>query len=152
MEQAPTLFASGEGTTYQMGQIRMTFKPTFGGTYGLCETLSDGPAGSGSGLHRHDWDEWHVIIEGTYECTVGSDVRTVGPGGMMFAPAGTPHAIKKLNDGTARQLGIMSPPGQFEAFVAEVSASRVESGSASRQGGEGFREIAARNGIEFIDS
>jgi quercetin dioxygenase-like cupin family protein len=77
----------GEGRTYQLGQVRVTFKPTLGGDYSLYETSSSSP-GSGAGLHRHAFDEWHVILEGSFEAQVGDEVRTLGPGDMMFAPRG----------------------------------------------------------------
>jgi mannose-6-phosphate isomerase-like protein (cupin superfamily) len=150
MTKASGLFLVGEGKTYQLGQIRITFKPTTSGDYSLCE-MSNTP-GSGAALHRHAYDEWHIIIEGTYECRVGEEVRTLGPGDMMFAPGGTPHSIKSLGPGVGRQLGITSPAGVFEAFVAEVVESQVDSGSASRQGAPAFRDIAAKHGIEMINA
>ena len=151
MADTSGFFGVGEGRTYQLGQVRVTFKPTLGGDYSLCETSSSSP-GSGAGLHRHAFDEWHVILEGTYEAQVGDEVRTLGPGDMMFAPGGTPHRLKNLGPGTGRQLGITSPAGLFEAFVAEVVSSQVDSGSASRQGAPAFKDIAAKHGIEFINT
>ena len=150
MPEASGFFLVGEGKTYQLGQVRMTFKPTLGGDYSLCETSS--VPGSGAGLHRHAFDEWHVVIEGRYEGRVGDEVRTLGPGDTMFAPGGTPHGVKNLGPGVGRQLGITSPSGLFEAFVAEVVESQIDSGSASRQGATELRDIAAKHGIEFIDA
>lgn len=140
----------GEGRTYQLGNIRITFKPTLGGDYSLCETSNSTP-GSGAGVHRHGYDEWHVILEGNYECRIGHEVRKLGPGDMMFAPGGTLHGLRNLGPGTARQLGITSPAGVFEAFIADLVDARVDSGSASRPGSPDFRDIAAKHGIEFLD-
>ena len=150
MTEASGFFLVGEGKTYQLGQVRMTFKPTLGGDYSLCETSS--VPGSGAGLHRHAFDEWHVVIEGRYEGRVGEEVRTLGPGDTMFASGGTPHGVKNLGPGVGRQLGITSPPGLFEACVAEVVESHIDSCSASRQGAPALMEIAAKDGIEFINA
>ena len=151
MPNSSGLFGTGEGRTYQLGQIRLTFKPVVGqGDYSVWE--SSDPPGSGAGLHRHTFDEWHVIVEGRYECRVGSDVRTLGPGGMMFASSGTPHALRNLGPDTGRQIAISSPAGVFEAFVAEVVSSQTDSGNPSRKAAPAFREIAAKHGIEMIDA
>jgi mannose-6-phosphate isomerase-like protein (cupin superfamily) len=150
MADTSGFFRVGEGKTYQLGQVRITFKPILGGDYSLCESSS--PAGSGAGLHRHSFDEWHIILEGRFEAQVGDEVRTLGPGDMMFAPGGTPHRLKDLGPGIGRQVGITSPAGLFEAFVAEVVSSQVDSGSASRQGAPAFKDIAAKHGIEFINA
>jgi hypothetical protein len=49
-----------------------------------------------------------------------------------------------------RQLIISSPGGIFDAFIAEVAASMVDSGSPSRPGAAtDFRIIAAKCGVEF---
>jgi mannose-6-phosphate isomerase-like protein (cupin superfamily) len=143
-------FGMGEGRTYQIGHVTLAFKPVLArGDYSVWESTS--PAGSGASLHRHTYDEWHVIIEGRYECQVDNEVRTLGPGEMMFAPGGTPHRLKNLGPGIGRQLGIGSPAGVFEAFIAEVVNSQVDSGNPSRQGAPAFRDIAAKYGIEFIE-
>jgi hypothetical protein len=55
-------------------------------------------------------------------------------------------------DDSESQVGITSPAGVFEAFVAEVVESQVDSGSASRQGAPAFRDIAAKHGIEMINA
>jgi hypothetical protein len=71
---------------------------------------------------------------------------------MMFAPAGTPHAIKNIGPGEGRQMGISSPAGAFEAFVADVVNLQVDSGDPSRQASATFKDIATKHGIEFINA
>jgi mannose-6-phosphate isomerase-like protein (cupin superfamily) len=143
-------FQFGEGRTYQLGNAKLAFKPVEGlGDYSVWESI--GPAGSGAGLHRHGYDEWHVILEGRHECQVGNELRVLGPGDMMFAPAGTLHAIRNIGPDEGRQIGISSPAGAFEAFISDVVKSQVDSGSASKQGSAAFKDIAAKHGIEFIN-
>src|SRR5712691_7731010 len=77
----PKHFASGEGKTYRLGKISLTFKTTAGdnaGAYTLCEALE--PPGSGAGLPRHvTYEETHIICEGHYECELGDKVLMLGP-------------------------------------------------------------------------
>ena len=153
-EKQSGFFSFEEGTTYQLGRITLWFKSIPGGAqgdYSICETKST-THGTGASLHRHTYDEWHMILEGNYEGQVGEEVRHLGPGDMLFAPRGTVHGLKNLGPGVARQLGITSPAGVFEAFIAEVVNSQVDSGDPSRRGAPEFREIAAKHGIEFVGS
>jgi mannose-6-phosphate isomerase-like protein (cupin superfamily) len=151
MANSSGFFGAGEGKTYQLGQVNLTFMHSASSQedYSIC--VSNSPPGSGAGLHRHAYDEWHIIIEGRYECQVGTEVRILGPGEAMFATGGTPHRLKNLGPGIGREMGISSPAGAFEASIADVVSSQVDSGSPSRQGASAFRDIAAKHGIEFLD-
>jgi len=147
----PKHISRGDGTTYKLGRITLTFKTTDNaGAYTLCEAIE--PPDSGAGLHRHpSYDETHIICEGRYECRLGDKLLVLGPGDMMFAPKGTPHSVKSIGPETGRELIISSPGGIFDAFVAEVAGATVESGSPSKPGpATDFRAIAAKYGIEFL--
>jgi mannose-6-phosphate isomerase-like protein (cupin superfamily) len=149
----PRHFFPGDGKTYQLGRMTLTFKTTAAdnaGAYTLCETIE--PPDSGAGLHRHStYDETHIICAGRFECRLGDRMLELGPGDMMFAPRGTPHSIKSLGPETGRELIISSPGGIFDAFIDEVVTSMTASGSPSRPGpATDFRAIAAKYGIEFL--
>jgi len=45
-------------------------------------------------LHTHPINEVIVIVEGDPEVTLGDEIRTLGPGGIVFIPAGTPHRTR----------------------------------------------------------
>ncbi len=145
-------FRSGEGKTYQLGRITLTFKTSAaetGGAYTLCEAIE--PPGASAGLHRHpSYDETHIICEGHYECRLGDATLMLGPGEMMFAPRGTPHSIKSVGPETGRELIISSPGGIFDAFIEDVTGAMA----AAAQGGPSadFKAIAAKYGIEFLAS
>jgi len=47
-------------------------------------------------------------------------------------------------------LTISTPAGVFEAFIAELCATNVDSGSPSGGPALDLRAIAARHGIEFL--
>jgi mannose-6-phosphate isomerase-like protein (cupin superfamily) len=152
-EREPRHFQAGEGKTYRLGQMTLTFKTSAAdtaGAYTLCEAIE--PPGSGAGLHRHwTYDETHIIVAGRYDCQLGDKMLALGPGEMMFAPKGTPHAIKSIGPETGRELMISSPGGIFDAFIDEVVTSMTESGSPSKPGpATDFRAIAAKYGIEFL--
>jgi mannose-6-phosphate isomerase-like protein (cupin superfamily) len=149
----PRHFAPGEGKTYRLGKITLTFKTTAGdnaGAYTLCEAIE--PPGSGAGLHRHvTYDETHIICEGHYACQLGDKMLVLGPGDMMFAPRGTPHSIKSMGPETGHELIISSPGGIFDAFIDEVVTSMTDSGSPSKSDpATDFRAIATKYGVEFL--
>ena len=149
----PRHFGPGEGKTYTLGRITLTFKTTAAdnaGAYTLCEAIE--PPDSGAGLHRHStYDETHIICAGRYQCQLGDRMLTLGPGDMMFAPRGTPHSIRSLGPETGVELVISSPGGIFDAFIEEVAASMTVSGTPSEPGpAVDFRAIAAKYGIEFL--
>jgi len=149
----PRHFLPGEGRTYKLGRMTITFKTSAednAGAYTLCEAIE--PPDSGAGLHRHPtYDETFIICEGHYEFHVGTRTLKLGPGNMVFVPKGTPHSFKSVGPEIGRQLIISSPGGIFDAFVAEVAASTIDSGSPSKPGpAADFRAIAAKYGMEFL--
>jgi mannose-6-phosphate isomerase-like protein (cupin superfamily) len=152
MAAQPRHFGPGEGKTYQLGRITLTFKTSAAdnaGAYTLCEAIE--PPDSGAGLHRHStYDETHIVCAGRYQCQLGGERLTLGPGDMMFAPRGTPHSVKSIGPETGRELIISSPGGIFDAFIEDVVSSMAESGSPKSGPAADFRSIAAKYGIEFL--
>jgi len=149
----PRHFRSGEGKSYRLGGITLTFKLSAAETakaYTLCEAVE--PAGSGASLHRHfSYDETHIICEGQYDCQLGEQMLKRGPGDMMFVPKGTPHSIRCAGPQTGRELIISSPGGIFDAFIEEVATLLGASGAApSATPAADFGTIAAKYGIEFL--
>jgi mannose-6-phosphate isomerase-like protein (cupin superfamily) len=148
---APQCFRLGEGKTYSIGRLTITFKTTGeeAPAYTLCE--GSGPAGSGAALHRHGtYDEMHIVTEGQHAFQLGDEMLTLGPGDMVFVPRGVAHSTRVLGPGDGRQLVISTPAGIFDAFVAEVAAAeRSDSASA---GGRDLpaKAIGAKYGLEFL--
>jgi mannose-6-phosphate isomerase-like protein (cupin superfamily) len=142
-------FRSGDGKTFQLGRITLTFKASVaetGGAYTLCEAIE--PPGAAAGLHRHPtYDETHIVCEGHYECRLGDATLMLGPGEMMFVPRGTPHSVKSIGPETGRELIISSPGGIFDAFIEEVAGVMS---AAQGDPPAGFKAIAAKYGIEFL--
>jgi quercetin dioxygenase-like cupin family protein len=101
------------------------------GRFSLFEIVA--PCGASPPLHSHLQDETFYLLEG--ELTVWlvdtepseaigdqptwveSCAKRCGPGGTVFAPAGTPHTFRVESD-TARLIGISTPAGIEEYFRA----------------------------------
>lgn|SRR6185312_4319912 len=150
----PKLFPAHKARTYRLGRMALTFKTMSvdsGGAYTLCEAIE--PPDSGAGLHRHgNYDETFIICEGHYEFQLGEKMLKLGAGDTVFVPKGTPHGFRSLGPETGRQLIISSPGGIFDAFIDEVSAAMVDSGSPSKRGpAKDFRAIAGKYGMEFLE-
>jgi hypothetical protein len=63
----------------------------FEGVNGVQMVIWTGPAGGTSERHTHDFDEYAVVITGTFRGTVGGKRVKLGPGDECYIPAGTPH-------------------------------------------------------------
>lgn len=143
----PRHFLPGEGKVYELGRTTMTFKTTAEhnpGGYTLCEAIE--PPASGAALHRHPtFDETFIICEGHYEFQLDETMLNLGPGDVVFVPRGTLHRFVSIGPEIGRQLIISSPGGIFDAFIAEVATSMVDSGSPSRPVPQPTSELLRRS-------
>lgn len=90
----------------------------------------------GSPLHRHEWDEIEIVVEGEAEFRVGNEVTSGGRGTVQFLPAGVPHSVR-IPERTARiVLVTIGPP--YDGFAREMAAQFASSASLA--------EIADRAG------
>jgi mannose-6-phosphate isomerase-like protein (cupin superfamily) len=146
----PQRFPAGEGRTFKIGRMSMTFKTTAGenwNAYTVCEATE--PPESGAGYHRHPtYDETFIICEGHYDFRLDGQTLKLGPGDVVFVPRGTPHGFVSTGPETGRQIIISSPGGLFDAMIAEVSL--LDTGSPTRNGSEEAKAIAAKYGLEFL--
>jgi quercetin dioxygenase-like cupin family protein len=60
------------------------------------------------------------VLEGEHVFQCGEDEFHVGPGGIVFAPRGVPHAHRRVVPRTGRFLTLVSPAG-FEGFFRELA-------------------------------
>lgn len=61
--------------------------------------------------HVHaDQDKMYVVLEGRGEASVGDEVRPVGAGDLVFAPAGVIHGMKSSGPANLVVLVVFSPP------------------------------------------
>jgi mannose-6-phosphate isomerase-like protein (cupin superfamily) len=78
------------------------------------------PAGaSGLDLHTHSVDQFYYAVAGIMKMQLGTETFDVGPGTLVFIPAGTPHT--HWNDGTQDALHfeflIPAPQGELATFA-----------------------------------
>lgn len=77
------------------------------------------PAGGGPGLHRHDFEETFILLEGEMEATFRDTKTIVRAGETLHIPANAPHKFHNASSTPVRLLCICSPAGQ-EKFFGEV--------------------------------
>ena len=63
----------------------------FEGTDGSQMVIWHSRNGGRSEMHTHDYDEYCVVLQGTFVGSVGEETITMGPGDECVIPAGVPH-------------------------------------------------------------
>jgi len=148
----PRHFQPGEGKSYKLGRITMTFKTTANqgwDAYTVCEAVE--PPASGAGYHRHPtYDETFIILAGQYDFRLDGTLLKLGRGDVVFVPKGTPHGFVSTGPDVGRQIIISSPGGIFDAMIAE--ATMLDTGSPVRQASGEAHAIARKYGLEFLPS
>jgi quercetin dioxygenase-like cupin family protein len=77
------------------------------------------PPGGGPPLHRHDFEECFILLDGEIEATFRNQKSTAKAGVTLHIPANAPHQFRNVSSHPVRLLCICSPAGQ-EEFFAEV--------------------------------
>ena len=146
----PRHFPPGEGRTFKLGRMTMTFKTTASedwNAYTVCDAIE--PPESGAGYHRHPtYDETFIICEGHYDFRLDGKVLKLGPGDVVFVPRGTAHGFACTGPEVGRQIIISSPGGVFDAMIAEVSM--LDTGSPTTRASDEAKAVAAKYGVEFL--
>ncbi|HMQ35471.1 MAG TPA: cupin domain-containing protein, partial [Chloroflexaceae bacterium] len=66
--------------------------------------------GQAQAPHSHaGGDKLYYVVEGEGEFSVGGETRRLGPGGMAWAPADTPHGVVNVGAGRLTMLITMAP-------------------------------------------
>jgi quercetin dioxygenase-like cupin family protein len=116
----PCVVSGGENLWFLGTLVRMKLEAAqTGGRFSLWENVL--PHGAAPPLHSHRQDEtfyvldgeltvWLVELEAAGGDWVATRGRRCGPGTVVFAPGGTPHAFRVESD-TARVLVISTPAG-----------------------------------------
>lgn len=77
------------------------------------------PPGGGPPLHRHDFEETFILLDGEMEATFRGQKSIVRAGETVNIPANAPHRFHNVSSMPVRMLCICSPAGQEKLF-AEV--------------------------------
>jgi mannose-6-phosphate isomerase-like protein (cupin superfamily) len=108
--------AEHRGILAAMKVIRSEELPTSGaspefvgadhGGVGVSVILVEAAPGRGPSLHRHDYPEVFVVLEGQATFRGGDEQVDVPAGHMVVVPAGEPHCFTNSGDGMLRQVAI----------------------------------------------
>jgi len=79
------------------------------------------PGWPGPPLHHHDFDEAFYVLEGALTFQLGDELRTAGPGELVFAPRGAHHTLANLSAAPARYL-LICTPASFERYFDRLAA------------------------------
>jgi mannose-6-phosphate isomerase-like protein (cupin superfamily) len=121
--------------------IRASAEST-GGSFSIIEEID--PLDTPLHVHR-DEDELFYVLEGEHVFTVGEREFEAGPGGLVFAPRGVPHAQRRVLPRTGRTLTMVSPAG-FEGFFRDLAAAERE----GTIGPEAYAEVSERYRITWL--
>ena len=116
---------------------------TTAGSFSLFEEvppLLDTPAH----IHERE-DELFYVLEGEHVFRVGDQEFPAGPGGIVFAPRGIPHAQRRKVPGHGRLL-ILTAPAGLEGFFRELAAAD----DTGRLGPDAYAAASERYGITWI--
>ena len=74
--------------------------------------------GKGHDIHTHpDSDEILYVVSGEGEQTVADETKEVGPGEMIFIPAGVEHGTINTGWETLQLLAVYAPPGPEDVLA-----------------------------------
>jgi len=128
------------GDTYT---ILLTGKDTAGK---FCLIDMHVPPGGGPPLHRHNFEETFILLEGEMEATFRGNKSPVKAGETVHIPANAPHQFHNAGNRAVRMLCICAPAGQeeFFALVGVPVATRTTPPPPMDEAGQrAFREKAA---------
>ncbi len=64
-------------------------------------------------LHTHPGqDKLYLVLEGAGDVTVNDAVERIGPGDLVLARSGEPHALANPGPGRLVVMAVMAPPPQ----------------------------------------
>lgn len=86
------------------------------------------PPGGGPPLHRHDFEETFVVLDGSVDFFFRDTTTTVSAGSTVNIPADAPHHFRNNSGRPVRMLCMCTPAGQDEYFMR--CGDRVDSRTA----------------------
>ena len=133
------------GERLRFGEVEVLVKvsaETTGGAFTLFEERDS--VDTPRHVHQNE-DELFYVLEGEHVFEVGDEELRVGPGGLVFAPRGVPHAQRRVVPRTGRVL-IQASPGGFEGFFRALA----EADRAGTLGPEAYASASEAYGITWL--
>ena len=137
--------AADEGERLRFGEVEILVKAsaeTTGGAFTLFEERE--PVDTPLHIHEHEGELFYVL-EGEHIFQVGEREFRAGPGDLVYAPRGVPHAQKRVVPRTGRVLILTSPAG-LEGFFRQLAAAD----SAGRLGPEAYARASQNYGVTWL--
>ena len=134
------------GERLRFGEVEVVVKAS-GDTTGGAFTLFEERKPVDTPLHVHEnEDELFYVLEGEHVFQVGDAEFEAGPGDLVFAPRGVPHAQRRVVPRSGRVLILISPAG-FEGFFRELA----DADRAGSLGPEAYASASKKYGITWLN-
>ena len=147
MDAAPyALLDADDGEQLVFGEVTIVIRASAEMTGGAFSVVEEVRPMVDTPLHVHEnEDELFYVLEGEHVFQVGQEEFRAGPGGLVFAPRGVPHAQRRVVAGEGRLLVLFSPAG-FEGFFRELAAAH----EAGTLGPEAYAGASERYRITWL--
>ena len=134
-----------DGERLRFGDVEVVVKASADTTDGAFTIFEENePADTRLHVHEHE-DEVFYVLEGEHVFQVGDREFRAGPGGLVFAPRGVPHAQRRMVPRTGRILVLTSPAG-FEGFFRDLA----EADRAGVIGPDSYASASKNHGITWL--
>lgn len=141
----PHALLAGEGERLSFSGVHVLVRASAestGGAFSIIEEID--PLDTPAHVHERE-DELFYVLEGEHVFTVDGQEFPVGPGGVVFAPRGVPHAQKRVVPRVGRVAVVCSPAG-FEGFFRELDAAERD----GTIGPEAYARVSQRYAITWL--
>jgi mannose-6-phosphate isomerase-like protein (cupin superfamily) len=138
--------AGNDGERLVFGDLTILVRATAESTGGAFTLFEEVPPLADTPLHMHEnEDELFYVLEGEHVFQVAEEEFRTGPGGLVFAPRGVPHAQRRVVPGAGRLL-VLTSPGGLEGFFRELAAAH----EAGTLGPDAYALASQRYGITWL--
>jgi mannose-6-phosphate isomerase-like protein (cupin superfamily) len=142
----PFALDAEDGELLTFGDASILVRATGDDTDGAFSLFEEVPPMVDTPLHVHaNDDELFYVLDGEHVITVGGREFTVGPGGLVFAPRGIPHAQRRVVPGVGRLL-VQTTPAGIDGFFRELAAADSE----GTLGPDAYAAASKRYGISWL--
>ena len=143
---APFALGPGEGELLRFGGVTIVIRVSGATSEGAFSLFEEVPPLADTPLHVHELeDELFYVLEGDHVFQVGDQEFPAGPGGVVYAPRGRPHAQRRSRPGVGRLL-VLTTPGGFDGFFRELAAAD----EAGQLGPDAYAGASERYGITWL--
>jgi mannose-6-phosphate isomerase-like protein (cupin superfamily) len=116
LQEQEKLLVSGNTIT-----VRTSGEQT-GNAYSVFELIVPPNVGAGLHIDKH-WDEWWLVMEGTFAFTLNGERIELNAGGFAYGPKGIPHSFKNVGEKTGKLVMVTTPSGLENFFKDAHQAS-----------------------------